>query len=114
MFQLGKFGFTAKNTVTSTNFLVWILCKATVSPEFQVNRQKLYGNCVFLQNFQTRKLGKITVFFALFDSWCDTSLGVYLEPVEHLLWRFFAKIVNGFKPLDIFAKKLHCRCLSGF
>ena len=69
-----------------------ILWKATVSAEFQVNRQKLYGNCIFLQGFRTRKLGKIAVFFALFDSWCDTSLGVYLEPVEHLLWRFFAKI----------------------
>ena len=27
---------------------------------------------------------------------------------------FFAKIVNGFKPLTIFAKKLHHRCLTGF
>ena len=29
----------------------------------------------------------------------------YLEPVEHLRWSFFAKIVNSFKPLTNFAKK---------
>ena len=28
-------------------------------------RQKLSGNCVFPHNFHTRKLGKITVFFAV-------------------------------------------------
>ena len=30
------------------------------------NRSKLYGNCTFLQNFHTRKLGEITIFFAVF------------------------------------------------
>ena len=32
--------------------------------------------------------------------------------VKHLRWRFFVKIVNGFKPLIIFTKKLHLRCLA--
>ena len=29
------------------------------------NRPKLWGNCAFPQNFHTRKLGEITVFFAV-------------------------------------------------
>ena len=41
--------FTTENTVISPNFL----------------RPKLYGNCAFPQNFHTRKLGKITVFYAV-------------------------------------------------
>ena len=28
-------------------------------------RPKLCGNCAFLQNFRTRKLGEITIFFAV-------------------------------------------------
>ena len=31
------------------------------------------------------------------------------NPVEHLRWSFFVKIVNSLKVLSIFAKKLHCR-----
>ena len=45
---------TAKNTVISPNFLVWKFCGI-----------KFCGNCSFLQNFHTRKLGEITVFFAV-------------------------------------------------
>ena len=30
------------------------------------NRRKLWGNCAFPQNFQTRKLGKIMAFYAVF------------------------------------------------
>ena len=29
--------------------------------QFQTNHSKLCGNCAFLQNFHTRKLGEITV-----------------------------------------------------
>ena len=36
------------------------------------------------------------------------------NPVGHLRWSLFAKIVNGFQLLTIFAKKLHCRCSTGF
>ena len=38
----------------------------------------------------------------------------YLEPVKHLQRSFFTKIINGLKPLTIFAKTLHPRCLTGF
>ena len=41
---------------------VEILWKGTVSAEFQANRHKLYGNCVFSQNIHTKKLDEISVF----------------------------------------------------
>ena len=44
---------TMKNTVILLDFLV---------------RPKLCVNCAFPQNFHNRKLGEITVFFAVFDS----------------------------------------------
>ena len=46
---------------------VEILWKGIVSAEFRANRPKLYGNCVFPQNLYNRKLGKITVFYAVRD-----------------------------------------------
>ena len=42
-----------------------ILWKGTFSAQFLANPQKLFGNCSYLQNFHTRKLGEITVFFAV-------------------------------------------------
>ena len=42
-----------------------ILWKSIVSKEFQENRLKSCGNCVFLQNFCSKKLGEITAFFAV-------------------------------------------------
>ena len=36
------------------------------------------------------------------------------NPVEHLRWRFFVKIVNSSTFLSIFAKKLRCRCSTRF
>ena len=33
--------------------------------EFRENHRKLYGNCTFPQIFHTRKLGEITVFYAV-------------------------------------------------
>ena len=41
------------------------LRKGTVSPEFWANCSKLCGNCALLQNSYTRKLGEITVFYAV-------------------------------------------------
>ena len=35
-----------------------------------------------------------------------------LHPVQRLRWMFFAKIVNGWKLLTIFSKKLPRRCLT--
>ena len=39
--------------------------RATVSTKFWANRSKLCGNFALPQNFQTRKLGEITVFYAV-------------------------------------------------
>ena len=54
------------NCVKYRNFtyfpVVESLQKGTVSIEF---RPKLCGNCVFPQNFRTRKLGEISVFYAV-------------------------------------------------
>ena len=33
-----------------------------------------------------------------------------LEPIKHMQWSLFEKIVNAFKSLKIFAKKLYRRC----
>ena len=55
-----------QNTVISPNFLVCEFCGKRVSPEFWANHSKLYGNCAFLQNFQTKKLSDILVFWAVF------------------------------------------------
>ena len=41
------------------------LWKRTVSAEFWVIPSKLCGNCVFPQNFHTRKLSTISVFYAM-------------------------------------------------
>ena len=42
-----------------------ILRKATVSAYFRAIRSKLCGNCAFPQNLHTKKLGEITVFYAM-------------------------------------------------
>ena len=47
---------------------MYILWKGTVSLEFLANRLKLYGNCVFPQNFHPRKLGKVAVLYAVDDA----------------------------------------------
>ena len=44
---------------------VEILWKRKVSAEFQVLNSKLCGNCAFPINFHTRKLGAISVFYAV-------------------------------------------------
>ena len=57
---------TAKNTVISPDFLMWKFCGKAQLPhsfgQFAI-RPKLCGNCAFPQNFHTRKLSEITVFF---------------------------------------------------
>ena len=42
-----------------------ILRKDTFSAQFRAIRPKLCGNCAFPQNFHTRKLGEISVFYAV-------------------------------------------------
>ena len=49
---------TLKNTVISPNFLVWTLCGKAQFPHS-------FGTCAFPQNLHTRKLGEITIFFAV-------------------------------------------------
>ena len=44
----------------------------------------------------------------------ETEKKVYLEPCQTSKMDFFAKIDNGWKPLTIFAKKLHLRYFTGF
>ena len=51
---------TAKNTVISPDFLVW---KFAERHSFRIVSGD--SNCAFPQNFHTRKLGEITVFFAV-------------------------------------------------
>ena len=43
-----------------------ILWKGTVFVEFRAICQKLCGNCAFPQNFHTRKLGKVTLDYAVY------------------------------------------------
>ena len=42
-----------------------ILWKRTLSTEFQVIRPKPCGNCLFSQNLYNRRLGDITVYYAV-------------------------------------------------
>ena len=58
-----NFNTTAKNTLNVPNILVW---KFGGKPKFPQSFGKLSGNCAFPQNFHTRKLVEITVFFAVY------------------------------------------------
>ena len=42
------------------------------------------------------------------------SRDVFRNPIKSLWWNVFAKIVNDFQQLTIFAKKLHRRYSTGF
>ena len=42
-----------------------IFWKRTVSAEFRASGKKFCGNCVFLKNVQSRKLGEISVFWTV-------------------------------------------------
>ena len=50
-----------KSTGVSSNFLVWKFCGKTQFPH------SFGRNCALQQNFQTRKLGEITILFAVMD-----------------------------------------------
>ena len=53
---------TTKNTVISSNFLVWKFCGKAESPDSFGQIVQNYTETAFPQNFHTRKLGEITVF----------------------------------------------------
>ena len=56
---------TAYNTLLYCKNTVKILWKDTASAKFWVNLPKLYEKCVVPENFYTKKLGKISVFYAI-------------------------------------------------
>ena len=56
---------TAKNTVISPNFLVWKFCGKAQFPHSFGRFARNYAETVFPQDFHTRKLDEITVFFAV-------------------------------------------------
>ena len=58
-------GTTAKNIVISPNFRVWKFCRSTQFPHSFGWIARNYAETAFPQNFHTRKLGEITVFFAV-------------------------------------------------
>ena len=68
---------TTKNTIISPNILVWKFCGKEQFPHIAI-RPKLWGNCSFPQNFHTRKLVEITVFFAVFVT-LVTSIGTEIR-----------------------------------
>ena len=65
-----------------------ILWKGTVSTEFRANRPKLCGNCTFPQNFHTRKLVEITVFFAAAANWYSHSAFWKIQKKSEKIFRF--------------------------
>ena len=58
-----------------------------------------------------RKIAKVLVFH--FTTPFSGSLQGHIQNlVEHLQWRFFAKILNSFKLITIFAKKASSQMLN--
>ena len=56
-----------------------ILWKGTFSPEFRANNLKLCGIFAFPQNFYTKKLGEITIFYAVaIDEFLYLSAGTMI------------------------------------
>ena len=71
-----------------------ILCKGTVC--VKANRPKLCGNCAYPQNFHTRKLGEIAVFYPMHESPAEA----YSESSQSFKIELFVKIVNDFNVLN--------------
>ena len=77
----------ASNTVISPNVLVWKFCG-------KANRVKLFENCVFPENFDTRKLGEITVSYVVgLTSLIVIALKAHLGLCKMI--NFLAKIAKG-------------------
>ena len=73
-----------------------ILLKSTISIEFLANRPKLCINCALPQNFHTRKLGEIKVFYAalFFDNFWVIHQQMSIEVLEKRLAKFSEALVN--------------------
>ena len=61
--QVFVFKITEKNTVISSDFLVWKFCGKSQFPHGFGRIARNYAETVFPQNFHTRKSGEVTVFF---------------------------------------------------
>ena len=57
--------YTAKNTVILPNFLVWKFCRKAQFPHNIWRFAWNYAETAFPQNFYTRKLDEVTLFFAV-------------------------------------------------
>ena len=89
----GKFSLLPREYSESTTS--W---NPVISPNFQMNGPKLCGNCVFPQNFHTRKLGEITAFTLsavnvlkghATDATDATTSSIYiLFKVKFISWKF--------------------------
>ena len=59
-------------------------------------RPKLCGNCSFLQNYHTKKLGEITVFYAVIDDDYWTIFSVVDKfSANHIKYYLFINTSNG-------------------
>ena len=83
--------YTTKNTLISPNFLVWKLC----------------GNCAFLQNFHSRKLGEITVFFAVPVAVINSTNGPFSIIKEQFEPHVFPNLLYFFRTGGVVAKRYH-------
>ena len=84
---------TAKNTDISPNFQFWKFCgKAQFLHSFERRTQNYAKTVPFPQNFDTRKLGEIAVFYVM--SW---KKNCYAFPPFSLIGTILGKIRTGAK-----------------
>ena len=88
--------YTTQNTVISPNSLVW---KFT---QFRAIRSKLCRICAFPQNFQTRKVGKITVFCAVL---IYNKMKHIQDTVKYPSCNFLQKELATFNVIMVFGTK---------
>ena len=72
-----------------------------------------YNNNISSWCFQS-KTNDILIFFSTINFFSLYLQEAYIEPSRTYTMEFFAKIVNGFKLVIIFSKKLHRRCSTRF
>ena len=58
------------------------LCKSKLSPEFRAIRSKFSGSFAIQQNFHTRKLGNISVFYSVFVPQIWASIYPHNQPIH--------------------------------
>ena len=90
-------GSASWNAVISPNFLEWKFCGNAQFPKIH---PKLCGNCVFPQNFHTRKLGK------------DSYFTQWWRKPKALKLSFIFNVFTAFKFLKFYFSKLKCIFLN--